>query len=533
MTQTAEQNTNLVAVKLTSSAAPKPHLRIHAPSGWVWHGFVATILLAIAAIHLAVLTRNGEPSGLDFGNWLTIGHHILGQGAPGGSQSVYPPVVPVLAVGFVALFGLPWGPALVAAAAGLVPAVAVYWILFRCRARLSAIALAVLIAAAGSTGEAVAWGGAPQLIGLGTGLLATWYAAATLRWARPGDAWRAGGALLATAATSHLELAQTTLAIAVVAILHFGVARKGVSLTGPWFGGRGHLLLIARAIVPSLVLAPLYVTLTESVGQSFTQSVTTVSRASLFFSNLDNLFNDAPTWWKAATIIAVITPFATWRRRSHPLWVVTTALLVSTVAATAYTGQLRLAYVFPLAIACGLGLLTSTASTMIPNRARLVPILVLCSVVATASYAGLRYFSIQRTFYGERMVPVGTTQALTWLRSHTPRDAVIAVAPEYGSPFGWWVEGFTRRPTLTGSLDEFLNFPDERRRAQLAVALFSMTDSSPSQFVAAARDLNVDYLYVPTAWRGLQGTALQRLVSQRPDCVVFRNPAAEIVKVSR
>jgi len=93
------------------------------------------------------------------------------------------------------------------------------------------------------------------------------------------------------------------------------------------------------------------------------------------------------------------------------------------------------------------------------------------------------------------------------------------------------VEGYGHRAALTGSLDIYLNFPRERARARQSIALFGLTDASVASFVAQARSLGVDYLYVPAGWGGLAETSLQRYIDANPSSVVFSNAAAIVVRV--
>jgi hypothetical protein len=499
-------------------------------SRWTANVWFCVLAAVIATVRFAILIRNGEPSGLDFGNWLTIGHHWLGTGAPNGSTSTYPPVVPLLAVAAVAVFGLSVGTALLATVAALMPALAVYTITVNRSARLTPVLLGAVIGAAGSTGEATAWGGVPQLLGLGFGLWTLHAFVGFLRNRRRRDAWNCGLLLTATGATTHLLLAQVVTCMVAVVVLR--VASREGRRCRPLLGRDGLAAHALRIIVPMLPLVPLYLQLSGSVGVSFVSRTRAASSISRVLDGFGGIFNDAPMLWKTALVVALLVPIVCVRRREDPLWLLTSSILYTVVASVAFTGESRFAYFAPLGIATGLALLASEVRDALPHRARLVGALCVCAVSVVAVSAGLKHFSSQREYYGERLVPSGTTAALEWVRSHTPANALIAVPPVDAVPFGWWVEGFGHRATLTGSLDIYLNFPRERDRARQSIALFGLTDVSAGSFAAQARSLGVDYLYVPAGWGGLAESSLQRFINANPSSVVFKSPAAIVVRVT-
>lgn len=492
---------------------------------------LAVLLLVVVAAHIAVLRHSGEPSGLDFGNWLTIGHHWLGMGTPDGSRSTYPPVVPLLSVLLVSGLGPSWGTALLASLAGLAPAVGV-WVVLRDEApKWAAVTITVVIACAGSTGEAVAWGGVPQLLGLGTGLVALWALVRMLRAPSARRAWLVGSLLLAVGTISHLVLAQVLVCAVVLLTLHLAVVRRGVRLSGPWSGREGLPLLALRVALPVALLAPLYWSLAQSVGRSFVGR-SQPGRLGSVLDSSSELFRDAPLVWKAAAVLTLLTPLLLLRLRRQPLWLLVSGILITHLTVTMVTSEARLAYLVPLDIGCALGLWARQLSIWMAGRVwslRAVAILPLVALAGFACMRGLAEFPAQRGFYGNRLMSPGSTQALEWLRSHTPPDSLVAVTPVYGLPFGWWVEGFGRRATLTGSSELYLNFPDERARAGQAVSLFSLTGASASEVLRDAQVMRVDYLYVSTKWGGLAGSSVQRLIDDRPWRVAYRNAAAIII----
>ncbi len=495
--------------------------------------FAATMVV-VEATRLVILARHHGLAGVDFGNWLTLGHTMLGQGLPGGSRTLYPPVVPVVSVGFGAVWGPLWGSWILAVAAGAAPAVGVYLVLRRHGLRGGAVILAGVTAAARSTGEAVAWGGIPQLLGLGLVVVTLDQLADVLRRPSVRGGWTLGALVLAVAATSHLMLAQLALCGVVLTGLHLLVVRSGLTIAGPWRGALGWPRMTMRLIAPCLLLAPLYAWLVGPITRSFAAGSHGAPLGTLL-QDVSGLYWDAPTMWKTATLLALLTPVVRWRDRRDPLWLLTTSILVSVVGAALLTGQDRLLYLLPLGVVFALALwVRALSGTRLGERtlARGVLSLAALALAGFAIVAGLQHFGAQVDFYGRRLLPRDTVAALDWLRQDSPASAVVAVPSVEGAPVGWWVEGYGRRVSLTGSLDQWLAFPDERTRSHESVALYSLTSGDTQQLLEDARALGVDYLYIPSTWAGLPASTVGRLVVEQPSRVVFRNDAALIVRVS-
>jgi hypothetical protein len=108
---------------------------------------------------------------------------------------------------------------------------------------------------------------------------------------------------------------------------------------------------------------------------------------------------------------------------------------------------------------------------------------------------------------------------------------LFAVAPENGSPFGWWVQGYARRAALVGSEDQWLNFPQERIRANEAVALFSEPDPLVNAVMARAEQLKVQYLLIPWSWGGLSPSDVAQFERSHHGQVVFDNTAMVVISV--
>lgn len=505
---------------------------------------VAGILLAgIATFRMMLIVTHGEPSGVDFGNWLMFGHQALGHPLPGAANVTYPPVVPLLTVWSTNLFGVVWGTALLAGLASVAPAAGVFAACRLFGAGWSATLAAVLLAATSSSGEAAAWGGIPQLIGLGLAALALGLTQLLFLRKRWNVAACLGAALLTLGATSHLILAQAAAALACLLAIRVVLDRSSFGRHS-WLGANGWLSLTMIAVLPCLVLMPLYLRLLPTVGQSFVSdaSVSNQSAVLTFMSGLAVVYRDVPWLWKPALILTAVTPLLLWGRkhRANPLWAVATALIVSLAAEASFSGQDRLVYLAPIVVSFAFVLWLSefsngTGSISDHRIVPRVPVRVAISAaaltaVALMSVKGLAFFPAQRAFYGS-IEPPGTVAGLDWLRNHTPADSLVAVPPVNGAPFGWWVQGYGRRVALVGSEDQWLNFPDERTRANEAVVMLSESDPLDASALAAANHLGVQYILLPWAWGGLSQTDLTAYEQRNPGSVVFDNAAMVIVHV--
>jgi hypothetical protein len=502
----------------------------------------AVLLGGIATFRAIVIGVHGEPSGVDFGNWLMFGHQALGQPLRGAANVTYPPVVPVLTVWSTNLFGVVWGTALLAGVASVAPAAGVFAACRLFGAGWNATLAAVLIGATSSAGEPAAWGGLPQLFGLGLAALALGLTQLVFERRRWTVAACLGVTLLALGATSHLILAQA--AAAVVCLLGVRIAFQRKSFVRhPWRGVNGWLALSILATLPCAVLVPEYLRLMPTVGQSFVSGSPASDQSAIvsFTASLAVVYRDVPWLWKPALILTAVTPLVWFRpkHRANPLWAMTTALIISLLTEAIISGEDRLVYLAPIAVAFALvlwlselGNKTWTISTRRIGRvsSRVAVIAGVGAAILLMSVKGLAFFPVQRAFYGA-IEPPGTVAGLDWLRGHTPAGSLVAVAPINGAPFGWWVQGYGRRPALVGSEEQWLNFPQERSRANAVVALLSEPNPLDAEALTAARQLGVRYILLPWAWGGLSQTDLGSYQQHNPRSVVFDNAAMVIVRI--
>jgi hypothetical protein len=487
------------------------------------------LCLAASAVRFAELYGHGRPTGLDLGNWLAIGHFLLGQGLPDGSRTLYPPLVPLVALGLVRAFGLLFGWALLATTCAALPGLAAFWVLRRRGSPWVATAGGTLLLCTSSTGEASAWGGFPQLVGLGFGLFLLAAFDDLLSSPDKRRAWKAGGWLFGLAATSHLVLAQMVPVLAVLMIVH--VAR---TTSGQRRELAGKLLRLApRVLLPSLPLVPLYWWLAGNVGASFLNESggTATGGPGGLLTNLWVIYRDSPVLWTGLLAVTVLAPLLTWRSRKGPLWPMAVALVVGLGVQLLVSSESRLVYLVPMAVVVAIALVARDLASL-PRPARWGAKWIGAGCLGALAALGLAAFPSQIAYYGT-FVPPGTVPALDWIAHHTPSDELMLVAPIDGVPFGWWVEGYARRPSLVGSAPQWLNVPRERTRAGEATKLLTAKDVLAPANLASDRKAGVSWLVLPKAWGGVTRAQLSGFQRRNPHATVYQNEALVVLNVPR
>lgn len=474
--------------------------------------------VSVAAIHFVMLTQRQAPVGVDGGNWLAFAHALTGASVR-SSTIIYPPVVPLLVEGAVAALGPVSGVGLIGAVVALAPGAAVFAVLRSNGLRWPAVAIGGVLLTAGSVGEATAWGGYPQLLGLG---LAVLFLLALQRWISEGGVPRAvcAGALLALLlATSHLLAL-----LAIVAALVVGTAMLADGRLRP--AGRPRLGELVVVAAPSLALVPLYVSLARGLAPALdgrrSELSLTVSNA---IANLHTVVPELPWVWYAIFALAVLAPVAGWKSRDG-LWLVSTSSLVAAVVVVVATREPRYLYALPVLSALSLG---SWLRRVRPS-AMMACALVGCTVALSGF--GLERFAEQRDRY--TVVTSGVLEGIEWLRTNTPADARIVVTAVRDAPLGWWVEGLGQRRTFTDAPLRWLNFEDEQRRARQALYVLGDGFERPGPdegTLERARAANADYVLVAKSWRGYSDSAAALLRLHHPASVAMENGSVLILRI--
>jgi hypothetical protein len=488
--------------------------------------FLALCALAFV-LRFVALTGHHAPPTIDAGNWLAYGHALLGEHIR-SSTIVYPPLVPLLVSGATWLFGATTGVSLVAAACAVAPGLGAFVTARSAAGRWVSTLVGGLLLFVASTGEAAAWGGFPQLIGLG---LLPLFVLAVDRWLRtalPSRAVVAGALLMCIAATSDIITGAAVVSAGAVVALRFTVCRtrsdSPVSLT-VWVRG------LLGLLVPCITFVPLYMRLVEAV---FTSRGSEPSGARFALSDLpshvDFLYRDFTSFWRAALIVTVLTPIFLADRRRQPLWVVSTSLVCSSAAIAVVLREDRFLYILPTAIVLALATWFEELARHRDRffaRVRTGCFVVLIAALGVQVVTGMRLFGAQRRYY--MILDPGIVSAIRWVDRNTPRSALVAVPPIRNAPAGWWIEGLGHRESLLGSPLEWLNYPDERRRALLANAIFSQQFPDTSTLALAAHD-GVSLLLLPRSSDVLDFDQIDRFIRDHPSAVAFKDSTTVVLR---
>ncbi|MBX3284840.1 MAG: hypothetical protein KF703_05810 [Actinobacteria bacterium] len=490
---------------------------------------IAFLLLVdlVVGVRLVLLLGVDGPATIDSGNWLAFGHDLLGPDVR-SSSIVYPPVVPLLVVAATSVLGVEVGVAVVAAVTSALPAVGCFVVLWQARLRWFAVLLAGLVLAAGSSGEAAAWGGFPQLVALGLLPPTLWLLDRFLRWGGVRRGLAFGVALAIVLATSHFIATAAVASGAVLVGLHAVVRPEPRAPSWP-----RRLRDALPGLALSLPLVPLYLALT-SVGRAAASSRPDTPEPS--FADLpgaaDYVLRDFRILWWCLAVVAVLVPPLLADRRRTPLWLVSVSSTATVVALFLYLRDMRVIYLLAPAGVLALGLLAVDVGVESTGRITARPdrpaALALALLLVLQALLGLQRFSSQVDYYA--VAADGVSDGVVWVGEHTDADVLVAVAPVRGAPLGWWVEGRARRPALVGSWLRWLSFPDEQRRARVANAIFGPSFPTRAQ-VERARRYDVDLLLVSKAWSGYDRAAVSAAVARGDLVVRFQNRGVVVLGV--
>jgi hypothetical protein len=497
-----ERTGTLSTSVLATSAAHRTGGSRSGAGSITWAGFRIADFVLIAFLGMVAATRwfvlqpLALPPGADGGNWIAIGRSLVDHTAmPGGV--VYPPAVPALAL-VADLLGKPIeGLKLIATVSSLVPAVGCYAAARICGVGWSALLPAAFLAVASSIGEAAAWGGYPQLIGLGLMAIALASFDRSFRTWRPGWATLCGIAFAATLATTHLIAAVTALAAVLLVCIHL------ILRTVPRPSPRGLVAVAGLVLVPSLPLIFVYVPLLQAVYQTLGTHGSAPANATTAMRDFpSHLYREIRAFWYAAQFVGATTPLLYFARRNTKLWPMATSMLAASGVLFVGLHEQRLGYVAPMAAMLGLAAWLDAMRTSIRPGIRVSAAMLAVALVPVLGYqslAGYHWFRVQTSYY--QVLTPDWVGALRYLREQTPSDAVVAVSSNGRlDPTGWWVQGLGRRQALIDTDLEWLNFPDERERTRQAIWIFDPAVSI-QESLRRARSDGVAYLLIDKRWQ--------------------------------
>lgn len=481
-------------------------------------------------LRFQILQSGGAPATIDTGNWLAFGDLWLGE--PTRSTSiVYPPVVPLLAKAFVAALGRINGVAALAALSSLAPSIGMYVSLRYLRLGSGALVPALLVLGPSAVGEATAWGGFPQLIGLGLAPVLLVSVDRWLRTWRRRDAIITGFLLMLLLATSHFVGFTVALAMAALGAMTL------ISPIGSGHSGRHEAISVGFVLLPMVWLIPMYLVLGESLGGESREfrNLNLLTWSNLL-EHIEFLYRDFPWIWRIVLSSAVVTPFLLIRRHQGTLWRVTTSLIAATAIATLFTREGRFLYFLTVIGALVVaqwtvrGQQTLAGSNWRLQRGSRISLAlgfaVVISVIGWQIGTGIRFFEDQREYYG--ILSPGIVEAIEFVDANLEQGGTIAVTSLQDAPLGWWVEAITKDKVLYGSPLRWLTFDEEIERARLANQIFAPPFPTQDKLDLAS-SVGVDYMIIPTRWGFFDSDAMYELQRESPESVPFKTTDALVL----
>lgn len=479
-----------------------------------WPGDALLLVLiagGVVALHLAV--PGSVPSGGDGGNWLALAGELFGKGVM-SAEVAYPPVVPALLAITKAIVGDGVTAVVIVALFAELALVACAYVCARTLGRVYAVAAAVLVGSVGSMLEAYAWGGYPQLMAMGFGILATFMVLGYLNTSQRVHLWL-GLLLCALTLLTHTMMGGLLGLALLLAVFHL------IYMTDPRRGERTRSLRIGLMVAgPALVFSVF--SFIEGSLAGFRPTINPIG-----LSRLDALLSavrEAPYPWAILAMTGVAVLFFrfwpdhvastiavgwSWATASFGLFVVTgepRALMVTQMGlmllALAGFGASH-EYLRPSSSA------RHSTSTFGVLRHRLL-LVGGFAVVAALVAGGLGLYSTATDWY--RVVDDAEITALDRLAGASePGDIVVAATGHHGNPVGWWIEGYAERSAFTAVDTNFLAFPDEREQAVIATSFFE-DGYTLEESIALLVDIGAEYVVVDK--RGPDAAWLETDVAQ-------------------
>lgn len=463
---------------------------------WLGDTVLALILVAsMVAVHLFI--PGTVPSGGDGGNWLALAAERFGNGVMSAEVS-YLPLFPTLLGLIEAIVGDGILAVVISSLVAKLVLVGAVYVCARPLGRGYAFVAALIVGFGGALLESYAWGGYPQLLAMGFGLMATFMVVGHLNTGRTAHlVW--GLVFVAATLLTHTMvggLLGISLAVAVVHLLY---------MTDPRSGERARSLRVGLGVAGAVLLVSgLIYVLGQDAGFEPTINPIGLNRLEAILATV----RDAPYPWAIIAaagisvlffrywpdfVAATIAVGSSWAAASMLLFLVTgepRALLVTQV------GLVLLAVLAFGAFKEFLKPSTAGAHRDRPTRSAWHALLLVAGVALTAAVVGggLSFYDQATDWY--RVVDHAEIDALDVLADVSDPDAlVLAATGHHGNPVGWWVEGYAQRSTYTAVDTAFLAFPDEIEQSELAMAFFG-GELGDEESLALLEEVGAEYLVV-------------------------------------
>lgn len=438
----------------------------------LWN-LAAWLVIAATSVRLW-LTQFPFPTGLDGAQWLALGRGFRGQGR--SSESTYAPLVPAIAAVLQPALGSLATVRALAALSALAMFSAI-WIVSRSALGPKwGFVVVALVVPASALAEPLLFGGYPQQMAFGLGIVALWAIVSLLEAPNQRESTKLGvvlGLAAMLTAASHLIYFPLFLTCGVTAVLLCFARRTTVR--------RSNLAIAALAVAPALVMLAFVAVSFLRLGYQAPIGPTAQSPSNAWAYAT----REAPLLWGLLAACALIASLALCRGPMTKAWLIGASVGLTTAAALLASGQPRLVPPLLLAIALLVALAGKALASRVPRAGMACFGLVLAISVFLAwrSYPAVSAYA---AFY--RVLDQSTIQAAQALTASAAPGGIAVRRDQRGWPVGWWLEALQARPVLTDSNAAWLAFPDERERAARASALFDISLTAAELQTLAAAD---------------------------------------------
>lgn len=462
-------------------------------------------LAVIAVWRWSVMADLPGPVGVDAANWMRLARAAAG--AIDIDDVLVPPIVPLIAGLLDTVLGPLTTARLLPVAASLAPALGLWSVVRERRRDAGAVLTSLAIALVLPTTAAFAWGGAPQLIGLG--LMPVALVAIARAALGPGRrSWMRAGLLSALVGLTS-TLVSVLVAAGGLLILASALMRRGPTV----LAGLTHALPLVAPV------AALYLVILQRMSLPEGRST-----AALGIEALRRGLGEPLIAWLALLLLLVLALVHALTSRTPTSWDLLVVGLAGVSLAGTVLGDVR--FVAGVPTAAAVAVLTPLRTPAGLTRRTLA----IAGLAATAT-AGMLTQPTQLAFYAQ-FSPVTILEDVAHIAEEVPEGMTVAVPPVAGAPLGWWIEA-AGIDAAVASRSDWLSFPAERARAAATVRLFSAPRWPDRDVAEEACALGAPWLYVPDAWGGMDEHALAleestgrlRTVADLPGGVLLRSSA--------
>ncbi|OGS42873.1 MAG: hypothetical protein A3K67_05365 [Euryarchaeota archaeon RBG_16_62_10] len=503
----------------------------------MWVLLISITVLAVC-VRVAMLDRYPAPPSGDFGNYLTIKNILLGNDVTGEGLR-YPPLFFVILIPFVETLGPMLGLKVLAAIVAGTSCAPMFLLARKRTGPIAAVGVTLLFTFSQAMSEMTAWGGSPNFLAITFFIFSLYFldrAFSPLRSLRWNAVWAGAfaGLVFETHHLTALVMAGTLAAFFVLALAYSkGMPRRRTYEAMLWVAAVGALVAL-----PGL---PTYLRmqgdLSSSLGSYGPATFTTLIGPGGFGYITGTLWIASTIVFALGTVgIAHSLLYRTWPKPSR--MIIVSAGLAPLLLALFVVGEApsRALSFLPIPLLIGFGRFGSVfarwasgirfqSRTMKRIRKTALALLVADTVLLTT--AGVNWMNFAVDWY--HPIERGELDALDWVTENTPEDAVIATSGKMlsghmeGDRLGWWLQGYSKRPTVMVGSERFRLFEDELRSTRDMNRFFTGTHVLENGYVQVSDQF-------PLLYRGNPEVAVRSGGAYEP--ILFFNDALHEISFS-